>query len=66
MEFFDFEMSNALFCIRRKREIGPTEFQFGRNTPVTKVDVVKDLQNKHQKKLFHVKDIKGGVVRIFH
>jgi hypothetical protein len=60
MELLDFEVSNALICIRRKGQIRPGEFHFSRNAPMTKVDVIEDLQNKRQKKLFHVNGIEGG------
>jgi hypothetical protein len=65
MEFFDLEMSNALFCIRPKGQIGPAEFQLGRNTPMTKVDVVEDLQNEGEKNLMST-GVKGGIARIYH
>lgn len=60
MEFLDFEVRNALIRIRRKGPIRPGEFHFGRNAPMTKVDVIEDLQNKRRKKLFHVNGILGG------
>lgn len=50
MEFFHLAIERS-FCIRPKPQIGPAEFQLGKNTPMTKVDVVEDLQNEGEKKL---------------